>query len=449
MDYWEAKRLALLQRLEKHARHDQLDHGNWARGGGEGGRRLGSARGVGLGRIELPEEITDPKKWFSTHTIDGKQSFLDGLGPDGNFTEERTRVHDEIVSEMLDGIPASDDPTFTMMGGGTSSGKTAVGKLGLVDGVTWNSEMGKGDYVHVDPDQIKKMLTKKLGIDRPNDWAAFTHEESSYLAKRAMAGAVERSQDYLLDGTGDGKLSSVMKKITKAREAGYEIQGLYVTVPLDVAAEREIGRALGSGRKVPGKVIYDTHTDVSRIFPQVIEAGSFDNLKLYDNSGSKGASPTLVYSSTNGVKKVHNRSMYADFIRKTSVDAGSWIAAADARWDQVVSVRDTGLFMAGSSGDGDWGRDGDGDGYTGDGTDEERRVTRRVTKSDEAGHGAGHKADKGDWTSSDTISMLAAVNVGAEKPEGLSEYESWSWDTLAREVAAIRAAGFQVEIPND
>lgn len=222
------------------------------------------------------------------------------LDENGRLSPERQALHDEIVRKFLDGVPKSDDPTFTMMGGGPASGKSFFLKSGIVD---------KTDAAMIDADAIKKMLPEvqtaleaiKRGDPNANEgWAGDSHFESSYLAKRITAGAFERGVNAILDGTGDGGVDGVAKKIDMARDHGYGVDATYVTVTADRAISEAEKRAADPtsdsfGRKVPVDIITSTYKDLATTIPGVAE--KFDNFRLYDNNLGKdapGGKPPLV-----------------------------------------------------------------------------------------------------------------------------------------------------------
>lgn len=233
------------------------------------------------------------------------------------FTPERQALHDAMVLEHVSGVPASSDPTYHLMGGGPAAGKSSAIKSGIVD------VPGKDKAVQINADDIKyrtdddgnpvgTSLVDADGISGRKDWAGHTHEESSYLAKRIQAAAVERGQDMVLDGTGNNKASSVQGKIAGARAAGYVVKGHYVTCPTQDAVGRAATRAERTGRVVPEAVIRGTHAGVSRVVPEV--ASSFDSFTLVDTSGS---SPRKVASATRGESiTVDDQGLWDAFLAK-------------------------------------------------------------------------------------------------------------------------------------
>lgn len=189
-----------------------------------------------------------------------------------HFSDERSALHDAIISRIVGGHKAQDRPAFVMLGGGPASGKTKAADA---------AERDFPDAVKIDPDEIKKMLPEYRQMT-PEQAAGFVHEESSYLAKRALEAALQRKANIVLDAVGNNSAESVRGKIAKARSAGYSTHGRYVTVPIAVAQERALARGLKSGRVVHPEVVGKLHSGVSEVFPRVMH--EFDTAALYDNT---------------------------------------------------------------------------------------------------------------------------------------------------------------------
>jgi predicted ABC-type ATPase len=117
--------------------------------------------------------------------------------------------------------------------------------------------------------------------------SAFTHEEASYVTKRAQQAAFERKQNIVLDGVGDSSEKTLSKKIETAQGNGYKVRGYYGTVPVEVAIGRSDARGNNPnspefGRFVPHEVIRGQHASVARVLPAV--APKFDSVVLYDTT---------------------------------------------------------------------------------------------------------------------------------------------------------------------
>lgn len=239
---------------------------------------------------------------------------------DGKWLAERVaQVHDPAVAHLLKGkarVPLTQRPTLEFLGGGSGAGKGTIQRLGYV-------KVPKR-MVAVDADELKGFLPEYVDMKAAKDVraAAFAHEESSYLSKRAASEAVATRRDLLLDGTGDSGIEKLSAKLDAARKAGYRIKGDYVTISADEAVRRALERAVRSGRMVPESVIRQIHRDVSRDFAAAIERGLFDEARLWDNSGE---TPILVLQQKAGKTKILRQDLWDAFLRKADEDVGRTI----------------------------------------------------------------------------------------------------------------------------
>ena len=249
--------------------------------------------------IDTSDAIEDLKK--------GKKGSLEGhLDEYGNLTPERQAVHDEIIHKYFkDKVPAKGQPTMIMSGGGPASGKTFVKDGAMKD-------FGEDTTVVIDPDDLKAELPghKEMSKIDPEGVAPFYHEESSALAKRMHHYACENGINVVYDGTGDGSIESVKKKIQTARDAGYKVNAAYVTVDTEEALRRNRKRYADAKKKYdagltdipprlpPEDVARKTHRKVSDISAQV--AGEYDEFTLYDNNVPMGQKPILIGTCKRG-----------------------------------------------------------------------------------------------------------------------------------------------------
>lgn len=225
------------------------------------------------------------------------------------FNAERQALHDEIIRKAVEGVPASEKPTYNMLGGGPAAGKTTMEKTVVGD--------YEGKAVGINADKIKEALPEYGKMLEAKDEAAagFVHEESSYIAKRMQQAAFEREQDIVLDGTGNSNIDSLLGKIQGAKANGYEVNGYYATCPTDEAVARAIKRGDEIGRYVDESVIRSTHESVSRVFPQAIN--EFDNVTLFDTTVRGVARP--IASNSSGAWEILDRTTYNEFLAKGNV----------------------------------------------------------------------------------------------------------------------------------
>lgn len=233
--------------------------------------------------VDNPVEPTVQKpkiaNYGATPTGDsrGDDSLAKYTREDGTLTPEREELHKQIIDDTFkDVTPADGQPTFTVMGGGPASGKSTM--------INSGAATLPNNSVTIDPDAVKAKLPEYQEMVANGDLSAagFVHEESSALAKRMLGVANDNGFNVVLDGTGDGSVNSIMKKIRDARKAGMAVEGIYATVPTDVAISRALARAEKTGRYVNLDIIRDTHRKVSQILPEI--AAEFDIVKLYDTT---------------------------------------------------------------------------------------------------------------------------------------------------------------------
>lgn len=245
-------------------------------------------------------------------------------GPDTVWTPERQKLHAEILDHFLKNGVVSDNPTFTMSGGGPASGKGFMLK---------KTGLEKPGRVILDADEIKKLIpeyadAQKKGGKAQQKAASQVHEESSYLAKKLMAEAANRGFDVVLDGTGDNGLKSLKKKVDNMRAKGYRVEAKYVSADTDVAAQRNWDRFLKTGRLPPEHMLRNVHRDVSKTLPEAMDAGIFDAVELYDTN--KSGELRLVASQKNGGKQtIHDKKLWDDFKRKG--EAETWTSEQGER----------------------------------------------------------------------------------------------------------------------
>jgi predicted ABC-type ATPase len=269
------------------------------------------------------------KNFAGEHLVnDGEHSLADHLVADGRGgwkldSATQQRLNDRIAT-VTGGVPRSNNPTFTMLGGGPAAGKSTVTndpKSGVP-----NTDPSKGEVkaVLINADEEKAANPNYLKmVNEGNPKAAgYAHEESSYFAKQIQAAAIANHQDVVLDGTGNSKVESVLGKINGARAAGYAVNGVYVTCPTEVALSRANARAADPnsgnyGRTVPEGVIRGTHAAVSSIVPSV--ASSFDTFKLVDTTpGAPSAGQTIAQTTRGQDMTVNDKSAYATFLNKAN-----------------------------------------------------------------------------------------------------------------------------------
>ena len=225
---------------------------------------------------------------------------------DGKWSPERAALHQKIVDSHFAGKSPVQNPVAYVLGGGPASGKSTIVNAGHV-GMDDNT-------VHVDADAIKAMLPEYASMLEAKDdrAAAHVHEESSYIAKMIQAKGSQGSYHTLLDGTGDSSFESLAGKVSAMRKAGQRVVAHYVTVPTELAIQRNIERAKKTGRLPPEAMLRTCHSAVSRIVPEAIKQNLFDEFALWDTENGS----VKVASGIDGKFQIHDEQLWKKFLAK-------------------------------------------------------------------------------------------------------------------------------------
>lgn len=196
--------------------------------------------------------------------------------PDGSFTPERQRLHEEIIKKHFAKKTPVEKPETIILGGGPASGKSTLLEHHPVP----------ENFVHVDSDNIKKMLPefREGTAQGDHDIAVAVHEESSHLSKLVAAQATQGQYNLLLDGTGDSGFDQLAHKIEGLRSPGRTINARYVTVDIETAIARANERGKITGRYPPEAYLRDTHRNISDVFEKAVHEGLFDQAELFDTN---------------------------------------------------------------------------------------------------------------------------------------------------------------------
>ena len=244
---------------------------------------------------ETPARVPNP----------GADESIDRHMVDGSWTPERQAMHDEIIANTLRGVPVSENRTLHMMGGGPAAGKSSLIRGGFMS-LPPAHVMSNADEFKEELPEYREAVTNR---EKAAAWNA--HEESSMLGKRAMRESREAGLDVAWDGTGDHSLEKLTSQVRPFRDAGYHVKADYVTVDPAEAWSRAEKRSAKKGRYVPETVVKETHRNVSRVWPEAVAAGLFDESNLYDTNAK---TPTLIASAKGTEVVVHDQEAYDRFV---------------------------------------------------------------------------------------------------------------------------------------
>lgn len=261
-------------------------------------------------------------KWMANFNNGSGASALANM-VDGKFTEERQKLHQEIIRKHFEGIKKPEGkPTVYFLGGGAASGKSTA----IKDGSLGVPGLESKETVVIDPDAIKGSLPEYVEMSRAinKEAASYVHEESSYIANSIAE--IAREQGYSVTQDGVNSSMSVAGKIEVYREAGYSVEGHYVTRPTAEALENNLQRYLGAvdrlragdetvlPRYVRADIAEHGHKEVSENFAAL--APLFDRATLTDMTGNV---KTPIGETTNGVPfvpKPEAAPLYESFLAK-------------------------------------------------------------------------------------------------------------------------------------
>ena len=277
--------------------------------------QLQAAYGKNAEKIKIVPDVVRERKGakFSWQRYsDG--SLADNAEPSNltKWTPERQELHRKIIKEVIEenNPQAQKNPIFFMTGGGSASGKSIMLK---------KSPLPKGTVV-IDADAIKKKLPEynamlAKGGDTALKAAEYTHEESSWIGKLIQRESAQKRFHTMLDGTGDGSVESLSRKIKTMTDRGMTVRAKYATADIATALQRNAARYEKTGRMVPPPYVRDVHKKISQIVPEAIRKGVFDDFELYDMNKSGEAILVATFTKKDGLK-ILNNNLYGNFLAK-------------------------------------------------------------------------------------------------------------------------------------
>lgn len=200
--------------------------------------------------------------------------------PDGHPLLPAGQVRRKRLQKaILDSVPLSpttnERPTLTFLGGGGGAGKsTVLGQLNNVEGTP------------LDVDDLRSFIPEYSDESIPVEKRApVTHKEASKIGKDVFLKGIRMKADMIKDGV-LGNPESAAKQVKEAREAGYDVRLIAVTIDPATALERAQLRAKQTGRHVPEDVLLEAHQNfnaaLAERYRSLFEPGE---IEVYDNSG--------------------------------------------------------------------------------------------------------------------------------------------------------------------
>jgi len=221
----------------------------------------------------------------------------------GHYKPERRKLHQSIIHQLLKNADqGTNPPQAFFFGGGSGSGKTTL-KLKI----TKEHPLLKSlNAVSVDPDVIKVYLPefeqyKQLN---PEKAALLVHKESCDIRDLFVDHLIKAKITFIYEST-MAKPLKYKKLFTKLHHEGFNVH-LYISdLPVSLAKQRIAKRAELDGRRIPLKVVENTHKLISKTFTNVRDLT--DSYHIYDSQHEL----ELVSSNT-----VRNSTKYHIFLKK-------------------------------------------------------------------------------------------------------------------------------------
>lgn len=211
---------------------------------------------------------------------------------DGEWSDERKAVHDQIVGSYLEGHQPQANPRLEIVAGGTASGKSMAS----------NEIKGRmSDFIYANTDNIRAMLPE-IGAFVGNDKQGLLQEEAGMVRDRLLDAASKAGVNIVLDAPGSNGIVDFAKT---AEDRGYSVGVNYVHRDVESAQDGAMGRKyhatdLSDLRDVPKDITFGSHAKARRAFEPLQRDRE---VRVYDNQGQNG----LVYwRDADGKTRVYN-----------------------------------------------------------------------------------------------------------------------------------------------
>lgn len=223
-------------------------------------------------RTDLQEDYGTDEYWAGREyaTADGKKLLGRDMAADYLYREAQTLAwsDDGLIPEKI----KSERKAIILLGA-PASGKSTIG----------NAVARKNGAVIVDSDEAKKVIPEYAGGIGANA----VHEESAELAADVFARSVKAGHNMVLPKVGSSA-ASIEAYVQMLKDNGYTVEAVHVDVPVNIAAQRMLGRFVKTGRIIPPQFLRDAVIKSAQSYEQVKSKGLFDGYAKIDNSPGLG-----------------------------------------------------------------------------------------------------------------------------------------------------------------
>lgn len=231
-----------------------------------------------------PPEIQQAMAEAEEKIRNGEQTINKYRDPEtGEWQPERQRLHERIIEQIMSEAGETEGegaPQIWITGGLPGAGKSTVLK-----------ERGEAlpAGVHIDSDRIKTMIPEYEGWN-----AALVHEESSAIVQELFRRATNDGHNIIYDAT--LKTTSKAEALIQGfQDRGYEVNVVYVDIPMADAMERAVNRFVNEGGRYVSPMYIATH-DSKNLKTLATLRNMVDYWEHWDNSQPLGQPPTLLAS---------------------------------------------------------------------------------------------------------------------------------------------------------
>ena len=248
-------------------------------------------------------------KWIAEHpfTYDDSQSmdeniaraerlskeYIDTFGTTDQInTPARQKLRREMADKLYgDGAAKKEGKVWLVLGVPASGKSTFSDPLVEREGA-----------LLIDSDEAKKMLPEfSNGL-----LAGAVHEESAAIADAAIKRAVVNRDNLVLPLVGK-TMSNLQEKIGGLKEAGYEVNLIYVDLPVEKAIERTKARFRHTGRLVPPDYLRKVGLKPRENYDKLKVTKEVDSYEAWDNNVNKGDNPIPLEQGTRESKQTEGQ----------------------------------------------------------------------------------------------------------------------------------------------
>ena len=275
-----------------------------------------------------------PFKYDESRTMDENirqaeslaQEYLDTFGTTDRInTPARQQLRREIADKLYGKGAKKKEGRAWLVLGLPASGKSTIADP-LVE---------REGALLIDSDEAKKLLPEfSNGL-----LAGAVHAESANIANEVMIEALSKGDNVVLPIVGK-TLSSLNEKRKKLEDAGYEVNLVYVDLPIEKVIERTKARFRHTGRLVPPRYLQSVGLKPRKNYDKIKTEKGVDSYEAWDNDILRGETPRLIERSARPEQKAPRRWMGGRGQHARSLDEGNGLGYRNATGTGSNSLND-------------------------------------------------------------------------------------------------------------